>query len=69
MAVKAADRGRLTEQEIAEQINAVLNEASHSRTTSSIGLLTAASRDSWARARDIICQGNIYVCEFIYEQL
>lgn len=59
VAVKAADRGRLTEQELTAQILAVVNEAPSHRTTFPIGILTAASRDMWAKARDIICHGNI----------
>lgn len=59
VAVKAADRGRLTEQELADQLLAVLSEAPGLRPPPLLALLTASDRDTWAKARDILLnQGN-----------
>lgn len=65
MAVKAADRGRLTEQELADQLLAVLSEAPGLRPPPLLALLTASDRDTWGKARDILLNQGWIVCIFI----
>lgn len=53
--VKAGDRGRLNEDEIASQVLHVLNDAPClSRRASRIGLLTAEPRQRWAKDRKLL---------------
>lgn len=55
--VKAGDRGRLTEDEIASQLLYILSDAPCLPTRPSpVGLLTAEKRCIWARDRQVLLQ-------------
>lgn len=58
MAIRAADRGRLSPGELQAQLVHILVEASSSPAAPRVGLLTAMSRDNWARARHQLAQGK-----------
>ncbi|XP_017774150.1 PREDICTED: choline O-acetyltransferase isoform X2 [Nicrophorus vespilloides] len=56
--VQAADRGRLSEDEICAQLLHILDDAPCLASPPPIGLLTAIKRSSWAEAKDALCRDD-----------
>lgn len=59
--VKAADRGRLTEDELCAQLMHILDDAPCLASPPPVGLLTASERNHWAEAYETLAQGNFKV--------
>lgn len=58
MAVKAADRGRLTEDEICAQLMHILDDAPCLASPPPVGLLTGSGRKHWAEAYETLSYGK-----------
>lgn len=56
--IKAADRGRLTEDEICCQLMHILDDAPCLASPPPVGILTASNRHHWADAREALCFGK-----------
>lgn len=57
--MKALDRGRLDPGEIQAQLLHALVEAASAPAAARVGLLTSTDRDSWARHREMLMQGQL----------
>jgi Choline/Carnitine o-acyltransferase len=67
VAVKAGDRGRLSEDEIASQLLHILSDAPCLPVKPPpIGLLTAQDRHTWAKDREILLKGITFIFCFSF---